>query len=72
MGKAAQADFIWQTLFVDRAPLSEACRGVLTVLTKLGLDVAAKDLAGYRAYFRGFTAGAYVDRVLARRTCGPS
>ena len=32
MPKSAQADLIWQELFVKRTPVSEACRGVLTVL----------------------------------------
>src|SRR5688572_13433539 len=42
MAKPQQADFIWRTLFLERAPLSEACRGVLTVLRRLGLDPAAR------------------------------
>src|SRR3974390_2642672 len=29
MPKSAQADHIWKHLFVERTPLSEACRGVL-------------------------------------------
>ena len=33
-----QADLIWQTLFVDRTPISEASRGVITVLNELGLS----------------------------------
>ena len=64
MGKARQAEFIWRTLFVDRAPLSEACRGVLTVLRRLGLDVASKDLSAFRAFFRAQTPAGYTDRVL--------
>ena len=32
-----QADLIWKTLFIDNSPYSEARRGVLTVLNKLGL-----------------------------------
>jgi hypothetical protein len=64
MPKAAQADFIWRTLFVERVPLSEACRGVLTVLNRLGLDPAVKDLAGYRDFFRSQTPAGYTDRVL--------
>src|SRR5690349_13235405 len=31
-----QADAIWQALFIDHSPISEACRGVLTVLNSLG------------------------------------
>ncbi|MGE5597757.1 MAG: glucuronate isomerase [Bacteroidota bacterium] len=65
MPKSAQADLIWRTLFIERSPLSEACRGVLTVLQALGLDPAARDLGAYRAYFAGLTAREYLDKVLA-------
>src|SRR6187399_1007457 len=34
--KEEQADAIWDALFLKRSPLSEACRGVLTVLNQLG------------------------------------
>jgi hypothetical protein len=61
MSKQQQADLIWRTLFVENSPYSEACRGVLTVLSKLGLDVAARDLSEYRAYFRSESVDEYVD-----------
>ena len=32
---------MWQALFVERSPLSEACRGVLTTLAALGLQSGA-------------------------------
>ena len=32
MSKQQQADHIWKNLFVERTPISEACRGVLTTL----------------------------------------
>jgi hypothetical protein len=51
MTKREQADLIWQTLFIDNTPYSEACRGVLTVLEKLGLDTGRRDLEAYRRYF---------------------
>ncbi len=38
MPKQAQADHIWKHLFVERAPVTEACRGILTCLQLLGLD----------------------------------
>jgi len=38
MSKRQQADHIWKNLFIERAPISEACRGVLTAIQKLGLD----------------------------------
>src|SRR5438067_10932708 len=39
LSKSAQADLIWKALFIDHSPISEACRGVLTTLHALGLDV---------------------------------
>ena len=48
MSKQQQADHIWQHLFVERTPISEACRGVLTALKLLDLDPNEKTLAGYR------------------------
>src|SRR5689334_7164419 len=32
MPKSAQADLIWDALFLKHSPVSEACRGVLTTL----------------------------------------
>src|SRR5690606_5100125 len=51
MNKRAQADAIWDTLFLQNTPLSEACRGVITTLDMLGLDVAKRDLNEYREWF---------------------
>ena len=45
MSKREQADHIWRHLFVERSPISEACRGVLTTLQKLGLDVGGLAIA---------------------------
>src|SRR5688500_8523835 len=39
LSKAQQADLIWEQLFVNHSPISESCRGVLTTLNSLGLDV---------------------------------
>jgi hypothetical protein len=58
-----QAEFIWQTLFLDRAPLSEACRGVLTTLRLLGCDVESRKLADYRAFFARMDVDEHIDRV---------
>ncbi|HEV2862060.1 MAG TPA: hypothetical protein VGX48_13710 [Pyrinomonadaceae bacterium] len=64
MPKASQADLIWESLFVRRTPLSEATRGVVAVLTSLGLDSRAKDLREAREFFAGVRAEDYVGRVL--------
>jgi len=66
MSKKEQADFIWRELYVKRSPYSESCRGPLTVLNKLGLDVGARDLEGYRAYFAQQDVQGYVDTVFDR------
>jgi hypothetical protein len=63
MPKTAQADLIWETLFVRNTPLSEAACGVVAVLSALGLDPAAADLSEARHYFRQQDAAAHVDRV---------
>jgi hypothetical protein len=60
-----QADFIWQTLFVERPPVSEACRGVVTVLKKLDLNPNARGLSDFRDFFRSLTPDAYIDKVLS-------
>lgn len=64
MSKTAQADLIWDELFVKRSPVSEACRGVLTVMHALGLDTRVKDLKAARKYFAKQTARRYIDTVL--------
>jgi len=61
--KQKQADLIWSELFVKRSPISEACRGVLTVLNALGLDSNVKGLDKIRKYFAAQTVRAYVDLV---------
>lgn len=63
MDRRQQADMIWKTLFVDHPPISESCRGVLTVLRKLGLDVAGGSLADYRAWFDQQDPRGFVDLV---------
>ena len=63
LSKPQQAELIWKELFLDRAPLSEACRGVLTVLHRLGCDTSTRDLNAYRAHFNSFTPEQQIDRV---------
>jgi hypothetical protein len=64
MDKRAQADHIWKHLFLDRPPISEACRGVLTALHRLGLDPGRKDLNSMRQYFKEQDPDKYIDRVM--------
>lgn len=66
MTKREQADHIWQHLFLERSPLSEACRGVLTTLERLGLDPGDRDLAGYRKWFAERDPSEQIDLVMER------
>ncbi len=63
MSKKEQANAIWQALFIERSPISEACRGVLTVLKQLGLDTAERDLNAYRDWFAQQSIADHVNRV---------
>src|ERR1051325_11563626 len=49
--KKRHAGSICEKLFVDHSPISEACRGVLTTLQRLGLDVKKRDLQSLRKWF---------------------
>lgn len=64
MSKQEQADHIWRHLFVERSPVSEACRGVLTCLNTLGLDAADKNLVGIRKWFSEQDPDRYIDKVM--------
>lgn len=64
MSKTAQADLIWQELFLKHSPISEACRGVLTTLHLLGLDVKKRDLPALRHWFAQQRVGAHLTRCM--------
>jgi len=66
LSKKEKADAIWKTLFLDASPVSEACRGVVTVLNALGLDVGKRDLSSYRKFFAGQSRDAYIDAVFQK------
>jgi hypothetical protein len=66
MTQTAQADLIWQALFVRSTPLSEATRGVVAVMSALGLDPTRPDLIEAREYFRDVTPEEHVDTVFDR------
>lgn len=63
MPKQKQAELIWEEMFIKNSPISEAARGVVTVLNGLGLDVSDKNLNKIRKYFAGIPTGEYVDKV---------
>jgi len=63
MSKTEQADLVWQTLFVENSPVSEAARGVVSVLDAFGLDTRATDLREARAFFNSRTLREHLDQV---------
>jgi hypothetical protein len=64
LSKQGQADAIWNALFVEHSPISEACRGVLTVLHALGMDVKRRDLPALRSHFAQWTTGEFVTKAM--------
>jgi hypothetical protein len=64
MPKTQQADMIWNALFVENSPISESCRGVLTTLHALGLDVKKRDLPALRKWFADWKVEDYTTRCL--------
>jgi hypothetical protein len=66
MSKREQADAIWKTLFIEASPLSEATRGVVTVLHELGIDVGARNLNEIRKFFEAQSRDEYIDLVFKK------
>ncbi len=73
LDKPAQAEWIWNQLFLERSPLSEACRGVLTSLHLLGIDPRVRDLHALRKHFAQWTPESFTERILdtarVRKVC---
>jgi hypothetical protein len=63
LNKTQRADLVWDTLFVRNAPISEATRGVITVLQALGLDANTRSLAPVREFFRSLKLTDHIARV---------
>ena len=64
MTKTEQAELVWQSLFVDKLPISEAARGVITVLSALGIDSSKASLGEIRDFFSTQNVAQHLDRVL--------
>ncbi len=64
--KTTQADAIWKALFIEHSPISEACRGVLTTLQALGLDVKERDLPALRRHFEKWKVEDFISTCLER------
>ena len=58
--KAEQADAIWQALFVENTPVSEATRGIVAVLKAFDLPTDTSDLDESRSFFRAQSIGSHI------------
>lgn len=66
LNKIQQADLVWQTLFVENSPISEATRGVITILNAFGLDTNAENLSEIREFFQTRDVLSHFDDVLEK------
>jgi hypothetical protein len=64
LSRHEQADAIWQALFVENSPVSEATRGVIAVLDAFDLPTDSPDLEEARSFFRAQRIESHVVKVL--------
>src|SRR5439155_11853655 len=64
LSKREQADAIWQVLFVDNTPISEATRGIIAVLKAFELPAQSVDLEEARSFFKAQRIESHSQRVL--------
>jgi hypothetical protein len=64
LSKIEKAEKIWQALFVERSPISEATRGVLAVLQAFGLPTGDTALAEAHSFFRAQSLATHMPKVL--------
>ncbi len=62
--KTDQASLVWDQLFIQHSPVSESCRGVITVLNTLGISPRKRDLPALRRWFAGLRMKDYVTRCM--------
>ncbi len=65
LSKQERAGLIWKTLFIERAPISEAARGVVAVLQSFGLSVQRDGLGEARHFFAAQDLRTHLGRVLS-------
>ncbi len=63
MSKSEQADLVWRSLFVENSPISEATRGIVTIISGLGLNPNANDLTEAREFFEAYDTQELIDHV---------
>lgn len=64
--KQEQAAYVWEALFTEHSPISEACRGVLTTLQLLGIDARKNDLKNLRSWYASQNPQDFINRILEK------
>ena len=64
--KQEQAAYVWEALFIDHSPISEACRGVLTTLQLLGIDARKNDLSSLRSWYASQNPQDFINRIMEK------
>jgi hypothetical protein len=64
--KQEQAAYVWEALFTEHSPISEACRGVLTTLNLLGIDPRKNDLKNLRSWYASQNPQDFINRILEK------
>jgi hypothetical protein len=64
LSKQDQAEYVWKALFIENSPVSEAARGVITTLNRLGIEPRRQDLPALRQWFAQWKVESYIDRCL--------
>lgn len=64
MPQVQRADVVWESLFLDCSPISNARLEVVAALSAFGLDVRRSNLAQARAYFDNAQPDKYIDDLL--------
>ena len=63
LSRREQADVIWQALFVENSPVSEATRGVIAVLKAFQLQTDSPNLDEARSFFGAQTIEEHIRNV---------
>src|SRR6266516_3116067 len=63
LSKQERADAVWQALFVENSPISEATRGIIAVLKAFELSTDSPDLTEARNFFQNQMLDTHVGNV---------
>jgi len=66
MPRKRQAEHVWEHLFVRSTPVSEAARGVATIIATFGLEPGRTTLAELREFFASLPLEQHLDMVFSK------